>query len=324
MTVNTIQENGYREKMEGLVEPELAAIRKVQRITTNGQQVACDVYLPENARGIVLLLHGFTESAEKFREMAWVFLQEGYGVFAPDHVGHGRSGRLVQDSSLVHIDRFMHYAEDMENLIRELIVPELHGRPLMLYGHSMGGAVAACLLIRNPGMFARAILTSPMIAPSSPIPLWVGRALSKWMERRGKGNRMAFVGKAYSKENDTFEASCDTSRARFDYYWKKRADTVAYQTNGPSYTWVREAIDLRRFFLDAQNAGKITTPFLLCQAGQDTIVSQSDQNRFVALTRCGNLVRFERAKHEIYMSEDETQRLYLSVVKAYLGQPFDR
>ena len=52
-------------------------------------------FSPEGTpRGTVMIVHGFTESAEKFHEMSYNFLQMGMNVFAIDNRGHGRSARL--------------------------------------------------------------------------------------------------------------------------------------------------------------------------------------------------------------------------------------
>ena len=115
----------------------------------------------------VVVLHGYTESGEKFREMTWYFLQSGFSVYAIDHRGHGRSARAVDETWLTHIDHFSDYVRDLEAFMDRVVLPRAQNLPLCLYAHSMGGAVGSMMLQRHPKMFARAVLTAPMIAPSS-------------------------------------------------------------------------------------------------------------------------------------------------------------
>ena len=50
------------------------------------------------------------------------------------------------------------------------------------------------------------------------------------------------TGKPFSPENEPFETSCATSRARFNYYERKRIDNAHLQNCSPTYGWVQEAI----------------------------------------------------------------------------------
>ncbi len=48
-------------------------------------------------RGAVIISFGFSEFADKYQEIAWYFLMQGYSVCIPEHWGHGFSGRGVSD-----------------------------------------------------------------------------------------------------------------------------------------------------------------------------------------------------------------------------------
>ena len=53
---------------------------------------------------------------------------------------------------------------------------------------------------------------------------------------------------------------------------------------------------------------------MICQAGNDTLVNNDAQNRFAALIRSAEIIRFPTAKHEIANSEDDILELYWSSV----------
>lgn len=313
-----IPEKQYDKMMRTVVEPGLAAMREdVDMPLFTGGTMHAEVYNRLDARRAVVILHGYTESAEKFREMAWYFVNDGYSVFAMDHRGHGRSVREVDDPSVTHVERFDDYVRDVGEFVEKVVRPRMGNAPLFLYAHSMGGAIGALTLIEHPDWFERAVLTAPMIAPvTRPLPNWVAGLMASFFCAIGKGKERAFVGKPFDPASETFEASHDTSRARFEYYQKKRVAAEYLHNCAPTYSWIREGVGVTKRLL--KDAGRIKTPLLLCQAGQDTIVRLGPQERFVERAPGAKLVRFDAARHEIYASEDGVMREYVPTVLEFL------
>ena len=314
-----ISETNYRETMENTVEPKLASIREELSLPLeDGGTLHAELYEQPTATRAVVVLHGYTESGEKFREMTWYFLQSGFNVYAIDHRGHGKSARSVDETWLTHVDLFSDYVNDLEAFMNHVVLPRTKALPLCLYAHSMGGAVGSMMLQRHPQMFACAVLTAPMIAPSSaPFPSWMGAGIAKFMCAIGKTKEMAFIGKPFDPKNETFEASFGTSRARFDYYARKRLENAHLQNNAPTYGWVKEAVGVTKVLLNPEADRQIQTPLLLCQASQDTVVRLPEQNQFVSLLPHAQLRAFD-AKHEIYMSGDDVMREYVPAVIGFL------
>lgn len=315
-----IAEENYRMQMMDEVEPVLEAMREmVDMPLQDGGTLHAEAYVKPDAQRALVILHGFTESCEKFHEMIWYFLQAGFSVFAPDHRGHGLSVRVVEDPSITHVDRFEDYVHDLEQFVQQVVRPRAQGLELCLYAHSMGGAIGAMTLMEHPDWFARAVLTAPMIAPSSaPFPAWAGRLMASSQCIAGRGRKMAFVGKPYSLQDEVYERSFTTSVARYTYYKEKRSKNRHLQNNGPSYGWVREAMGVTRTLLDPRNAARIKTPLLLCQATQDTVVRMPEQAEFVRLVPGARLHAFD-ARHEIYMSDDAVMREYVDAVVGFLS-----
>lgn len=100
----------------------------------DGTELPWQAVHADRPRAHVVLLHGFTEFPEKYRELCRYLRQAGCTVWLQVLRGHGQGG-------IVHVDRFEDYVRDIACFLRD-IVPE---RPL-LFGHSMGGGVAARLL----------------------------------------------------------------------------------------------------------------------------------------------------------------------------------
>jgi len=313
-----ILEEQYEQTMKGIVEPALAKMREDVYIDVRGGKYHAEVYENENAQRAAVIVHGYTESAEKFRELAWVLLGEGFSVFVVDHRGHGLSLRQVEDTSITHVDKFDDYVDDLDAFIDQVVLPRAKGLPLVLFGHSMGGAVAALELMRHPDRFARAVLNAPMIAAvSAPFPRQGASLMGAVMCLLGKGKERAFVGKPFDPKREKFDTSHMTSRARFDYYQHKRNTTPHLQNCSPSYSWVREGMGVTERLLKTKNTAKIKTPLLLCQAARDSIVCLPEQNQFAWQVAGAQLVSFD-AKHEIYSSEDSVLKAYYETVIGFL------
>ena len=202
--ISYVAEPQYEATMMQKVEPALAALRTETEMPVSGGTLHAENYILPDAKEAVIVVHGFTESAEKMREMVWYFVQAGYSVFSYDMRGHGRSLRLVEDLNVIHVEDFQDYVNDLEEFILKVVRPAVGKMPLQLFAHSCGGAVGAHFLVRHPDTFRRAVLTSPMIAPSAaPFPLWVGKLMAGFMCLIGKKKQMAFVGSPFDGDKLT-------------------------------------------------------------------------------------------------------------------------
>lgn len=313
-----IREDGYEQTMREAVEPKLAAVREeIDMPLSTGGTMHAQVYDPEGTQRAVVILHGYTESCEKFSEMVWYFMQAGCSVFVPDHRGHGRSVRQVEDTSITHVDRFTDYLRDLEELMDKIVLPRTKGKKRYLYAHSMGGAVGAYALMAHPEWFDRAILNAPMIRAVMPMPAWAVQLMAGAARLIGKGKERIFIAHPFDPAREYFEGSHCTSRARYDYYQNMRVAQKHLQNSSPSYSWVGEAAGVTRVLLNPKNAARIKTPLLLCQAKLDSTVCLAEQEQFVSLVKGAQLRMFD-TKHEIYGSKDSIMREYLDAIEEFL------
>ncbi len=313
-----LREENYREMMETVAEPFLK--ERSQELFLNreeGNLLHCVKYQAENPKGVVLISHGFTESAEKYKEVCCYFVKEHYHVYVPEHCGHGKSYRLTEDFSLVHVDRYERYVEDLL-FIAMLAKKDNPNLPLFLYAHSMGGGIGAAAAARKPELFAKMVLTSPMIRPlTGKIPWGVARIISAGMCLVGRGTSYA-SGHAYDGK-ETFADSASLSEARFAYYQKKRDSQRELQTCAASFGWLREAGRLNGY-LRGKAVKRIQSPVILFQAEQEAWVSKEEQSRFIHALKAGGvkaeLIVAENAKHEIFNAG-------LPVLEKYWGKVFE-
>lgn len=321
--MDILSEASYFSDMRGRVEPYLEARKQHLWLEREpGKRISCNCYQADQPRGTVVMCHGFTETAEKYKENIYYFLLREYHVFIWDHCGHGRSYRLTDDPSLVHVDSFSRYVSDAA-FVAKRAKKEQPRLPLFLYGHSMGGGISAALLAKEPRLFQKAILSSPMIRPlTNGVPWPIAKAIVTVAVKTGHGKAYVPGQHAFDADLESFETSASACRERFDYYQEKRRREPLYQMTAPSCQWLYGAAQLNHF-LRADAWQKIRTPFLLFQAEKDTLVDHQEQERFVEKVRGAKhteaeLVRIPGSRHEIFNSSSKVVQKYWETVFSFL------
>jgi alpha-beta hydrolase superfamily lysophospholipase len=115
-------------------------------------------WLPErDAKGVLVMLHGFLEHAGRYAEAAAELNRHGYAVYAMDLRGHGKS-----EGERVFIESFSQYLGDIEVLLRRVRAREPE-KPVFLFGHSMGGTIFAMLAATRPPDARGVVLSAPAV-----------------------------------------------------------------------------------------------------------------------------------------------------------------
>lgn len=122
-------------------------------------------WVPEGEiAGTVVHFNGRTEFIERNISVYQDLLKQNFEVWAMDWRGQGLSDR--QHEQVGFIASFDHYLADAEAFVDEVVqldsVPET--RPKVLLAHSMGGQIAMRYLLKNPGKFDSAVMSSPLLA----------------------------------------------------------------------------------------------------------------------------------------------------------------
>lgn len=319
--VDVIPEDRYDEVMVNTVEPLLQRCRhKGFMAIVRGMRLHYEYYLCSDPVGAVVICHGFTESAEKYREMTYYFLQAGYSVFVYDQRGHGRSHRDVENPCLVHSVKFQDYVNDLELFIKRIVRPNAVNLPLYLFGHSMGGAVAGMHLSQYPVTFRRAILNAPMIAAKTAnVPGFLAEWMSFFFCLAGKGKKRVLDYPDFDEEFP-FESSAGTSPERFAYYHGKRIHYRHLRTSAPTYGWLLQSLGVTRWLLNRGHCATVQAPVLLFQAEKDDFVHPKPQAKYVARIPHGELVLIPESKHEIFLSENRVLQPYLDRILSFFAK----
>jgi alpha-beta hydrolase superfamily lysophospholipase len=107
-------------------------------------------------RGVILALHGFSDSRDAWEYPAPGFAADGYAVFAPDQRGFGATadrGSWAGTQTMV----------DDAATIAATLRARYPTQRLILMGESMGGAVALCLAARPAHTADATILLAPAV-----------------------------------------------------------------------------------------------------------------------------------------------------------------
>lgn len=121
------------------------------------ERIFVRIWPNDAARFIVLLIHGYGEHAGRYEHVADALVGIGAAVYAPDHLGHGRSGGAM--ARVPDIDVLARDAHTVADRARD-DRPEL---PLAVIGHSMGGAVATRFVQLYPGEASTVVLSGPVV-----------------------------------------------------------------------------------------------------------------------------------------------------------------
>lgn len=128
----------------------------------DGTELGQRAWRPEEPpRAHLAVIHGYAEHGGRYGGIAEAAAERGVAVHALDLRGHGTSPGPRGDVSSVErtVADVVAYVEDL---------PE----PAFLFGHSAGGAAAACAASRLPDL-PGLVLSAPYLRDPEPVPGWL-------------------------------------------------------------------------------------------------------------------------------------------------------
>lgn len=153
--------------------------------TTNIANYAVEWKL-ENAKAVICLVHGLGEHCRRYDHMAKFYADHGFAMLGFDHAGHGRT-----ESTRGHATM-----DGLYNGIKLLLKEagqRYPGRPVVLYGHSMGGNLVLNYLFRNKPKVAAVAVTGSWIKLGEEPPKlleWIGRLMKFILPTGGRSNEL--------------------------------------------------------------------------------------------------------------------------------------
>ncbi|MBP5618228.1 MAG: alpha/beta fold hydrolase, partial [Clostridia bacterium] len=212
--------------------------------------------------------------------------------------GHGHSLRTVGDPEATHVEHCSDYVDDLDALIKGIVLQRAGSLPLFLFGHSMGGAVVVKYLADHPEVkIAKAILSSPMVCPQTHrFPRRLLLARTKTYAKRF-GPTANFPHSRPFNPAPAFESSSDTSWARFREHIRLRCVDIYYRNSTATVRWMLEALPVKDELLKRKTTNGITCPVLIVSCGRDTVVRNGPQRRLARHLKNARVVFLKEAKH---------------------------
>jgi acylglycerol lipase len=125
-------------------------------------RIFTQAWLPQDSpRAFLLLVHGLFDHSGRYECLVESLVRRGFAVLACDHRGHGNSGGLRG-----YVGRFADYLEDMDTFVRSETA-RFAGKPLFVFGHSMGAIIATCYVADHQDVFAGMVVSGSLIMPGA-------------------------------------------------------------------------------------------------------------------------------------------------------------
>lgn len=106
----------------------------------------------------VLVIHGLSDHAGRYADVADVLIGEGFSAFALDLRGHGAS-----EGRRGHVRNFACLLQDVDRFLREVTALTGRDTPLFFFGHSLGGLIVLRYLAAFRPAIRGAVVSSPWI-----------------------------------------------------------------------------------------------------------------------------------------------------------------
>ncbi len=231
-------------------------------------------------RGVVVLMHGLKDHTRNYVEVSQRLAASGYDVHAFDLRGHGRSaGPRAAPTS------WDLYTDDL-GLFLTWVQQRNPGRPVFLFGHSMGGAIATLAALRHEPKLAGLVLSAPALAIDAPPMFLAMTQLLGLMVPRARVLDLA---------NRDFSSDPLVSRSM-------DSDPLISQGPGPARTAIGLVDGMRMIW---EHIDRLTLPVLALHGTHDSLTAPAGSRALVNAAR----------------STDKTLRIYQGLHHNLLHEP---
>lgn len=261
----------------GSVTPTRFEIRVERSLVLPGR-----VWSAERPRALIAIVHGLGEHCGRYAALASDFVRAGYTVASVDWPGHGEApGPRGDLKSWVWF--------------RDRVIPALLGAHLgmasqpertrhILFGHSMGGAMALDYAIAHPGGLSAVVASAPALRIS--MPPW-------WKLALANVARVTAPSVGFPNGLDTTGISRDPEVMRLHDEDPMIHDKISPRLYA-DFTEARQRV--------LRDARRLSVPALVLHGGADRVVDIEGSKEFCAAAPAGRtrFVRVDDAYHEIF------------------------
>ena len=291
-------------------------------------------WMPEGpAKAVVMLSHGMAEHSGRYARLAEALCGAGYGLYALDQRGHGRTADEGTLGLYAETDGWNKVVGDLASL-NQHIGQQQPGLPIILLGHSMGSYIAQAYLLHHSASLHGAILSGSNFQP---VALYRAARLIARAERlrqgvRGRSALIEFL--SFGSFNKAFKPN----RTAFDWLSRDPNEVDKY-INDPlcgfrctNQLWIDLLGGLQQIS-KASNLAQIDPGLpILVMGGECDPVSEGKRLKSLAhaLREAGSqhlqLNIYPQARHEVFneTNRDEVTGDVLDWLEQTLQQPRPR
>lgn len=244
----------------------------------DGIQLFCRAWLAEKPKSIIALVHGFGEHSGRYAHVADFFNKNGYSFFAFDNRGHGQS-----EGKRGHAPNYDAYLYDID-IFLDYVAANSTGKPIFLYGHSMGGNLVLNYVLKRKLIVKGLIVSSPWIQLAfQPKPILVA-----------VGKLMRSVAPGFTQDSGLEQAHISKDPAIVEAY---KIDPLVHGkiTASASIGLLEAAAFLNSY------TGEMPVPTLIMHAGEDLLTSQPASEAFAGrVSGPVTYKKWEGMYHEIH------------------------
>ncbi|HTJ44923.1 MAG TPA: lysophospholipase [Kofleriaceae bacterium] len=210
-----------------------------------------------DVKAVLVVQHGLNDHGDRYAHLASTLVDKGYAVYAMDLRGHGRSAGPRDE-----IDHFERYVDDEHAWIAAVKQKE-PGKPIFVFGHSMGGVIMIRYAEEHGDEIAGVILSAPAIGIDAP-PLQAAAI--------GLAGHLGSPGKMLPQRDADFTRIPDEVAAM-------GKDPLLPHGDGPTHTAVELVGAIERAWYEADH---FTAPLIVLHGSADKLTSPAASRDFVA------------------------------------------
>ena len=281
-------------------------------------------------KAVILLAHGMAEHSARYARLAEAFCAEGYGVYALDQRGHGKTADHGTLGHFADDDGWCKVVGDLASL-NQFLGQRHPGVPIVLLGHSMGSYIAQAYLLHHSASLHGAILSGSNFQP---VALYrAARQIARFEKlRQGAKGRSALIEwLSFGSFNNKFKPA----RTAFDWLSRDPTEVDKYATDPlcgfrcTNQLWIDLLGGLQQIS-KASNLAQIDPGLpLLVIGGECDPVSEGKRLNDLAnaLREAGSqslqLTVYPQARHELFndINRDEVTTDVLAWINQALSNP---
>ena len=268
--------------------------------------------------GTVLICTGRSEFIEKYFPVVAELRARGFAVVVFDWRGQGLSQRPLSNALKGHVEHFADYEGDLDAVVDQVLAP-FCPQPWFGLAHSMGGAIALNAAADRPGLFARLVLSAPMVEIAR-LPFGAtARAVARLCRYGGLSRSFVPGGRGRAMLFRAFEENLLTSdAARYRMVLDYLEAEPRLVLGAPTLGWLHAAFTAMARLQADDFAERMRTPVLAVVPGFDRVVEPRATERLMVRLRASRAVTVPGSRHEILMERDAFRRQFWAAFDAFV------